>query len=390
MSFCVTRPVFALLTLPLLFAVGCKAPAKVDPAPVPTAKISEPETLPPWIDMPLSWEKLRTIELWIAAQDAGQRDYWLVEGELQLASGRLELSRRELSQEKARGNTDMLTTRIKAARLGMEKISQDASANPSQRTRASDGIARADRMLSELGKPALTLGVPLVARAQWGAAPAISANLTRNKGGWKRITVHHSAEADPVPLDGSLESSSEGLRQIQRSHLKSKQPPWGDIGYHFVIDPQGRVFQGRELAWQGAHASGNNNIQNIGVCLMGNFEEEHPTADALASLGKLLDNLRRVYSIPRREVHTHQQFKSTACPGKNLEPWVERYAQDESQKSRTSANSAPQATAKPSEASSPKSTGSTKPQSKNTSKNPSKNSGKSSAKSAAGTKKTVN
>lgn len=121
MSFCVTRPVFALLTLPLLFATGCKTPAKVDPAPVPTAKISEPETLPPWIDMPLSWEKLRTIELWIAAQDAGQRDYWLVEGELQLASGRLELSRRDLSQEKARGNTEMLTTRIKAARLAWRR-----------------------------------------------------------------------------------------------------------------------------------------------------------------------------------------------------------------------------------------------------------------------------
>jgi hypothetical protein len=105
----------------------------------------------------------------------------------------------------------------------------------------------------------------------------------------------------------------------------------------------------------------------------------------------LLDNLRRVYSIPRREVHTHQEFKSTACPGKNLEPWVERYAQDEAQKRRTSTHSGPQGIAKPSEASSQKSkssaskTGSAKP----SSKTPSKTTGKSSSKPAAGTKKTV-
>lgn len=389
MSFSWTRLLFATFTLLLPLTGGCKAPAKVDPAPVPTAQIAEPENLPPWIDMPLSWEKMRTLELWIAAQDGSRRDYWLVEGELQLASGRLELSRRELAQEKARGNTELLVTRIKAARLGMEKISQDTSSNASQRTRATEGITRADRMLSELGKPALTLGVPLVARAQWGASPAIAANLTRNKGGWKRITVHHSAEADPVPLDGSLESSAEGLRQIQRSHLKSKQPPWGDIGYHFLIDPQGRVFQGRELAWQGAHASGNNNIQNIGVCLMGNFEEEVPTNAALQSLQKLLDNLRRVYSIPRREVHTHQQFKSTACPGKNLEPWVERYAQDEASKSRTAA--------KPSEASSPKSSSksSAKPAGKSTApksgtKSSTPSGAKASSKTSASAKKSVN
>lgn len=348
MSFRYSRPHGLVLTLLLAFsASACKTQtARIDPAPVPTAQISQPETLPPWLDMPLSWEKLRTIELWIAAQNPQPRDYWLIEGELQLASGRLELSRRELAAEKARGQTNSITTRIKAARVGMEKIANDPQANSAQKTRASDGIARADRMLAELGKPALSLGVPLVARAQWGASLPVTANLTRNKGGWKRITVHHSAEADPVPLDGSLQSSAEGLRQIQRSHLKSKQPPWGDIGYHFLIDPQGRVFQGRELTWQGAHASGNNNIQNIGVCLMGNFEEERPTPEALESLRKLLDNLRRVYSIPRREVHTHREFKQTACPGKFLQPWMDQYAQEGSSGSKSRASTTSKAKAK--------------------------------------------
>jgi N-acetyl-anhydromuramyl-L-alanine amidase AmpD len=149
--------------------------------------------------------------------------------------------------------------------------------------------------------------------------------MIRNTGGWKRITVHHSAEAEPAPLDGSAESSAAALRLIQRSHLKSKMPPWGDIGYHFVIDPAGRVFQGRDMAWQGAHAKGDNNVQNIGICLLGNFDEEHPSAAELASLRQLLDGLRKTYHIPRSEVHKHSEFRNTDCPGKFLKPWVDEY-----------------------------------------------------------------
>jgi hypothetical protein len=92
-----------------------------------------------------------------------------------------------------------------------------------------------------------------------------------------------------------------------------------------MIDPEGRVFQGRDLVWQGAHAKGDNNIQNIGICVLGNFDEEQPTPAALESLRKLLDNLRHTYHIPRSEVHKHADFRNTDCPGKNLRPWVDAY-----------------------------------------------------------------
>jgi len=156
--------------------------------------------------------------------------------------------------------------------------------------------------------------------------------MIKNSGGWKRITVHHSAEAEPAPLDGSAESSAAALRLIQRSHLKGKTPPWGDIGYHYLIDPEGRVFQGRDLVWQGAHAKGDNNVQNIGICLLGNFDDEHPTEAALESLRKLLDELRRTYKIARSEVHKHAEFRNTDCPGKFLRPWVDAYRQGASER----------------------------------------------------------
>ena len=101
--------------------------------------------------------------------------------------------------------------------------------------------------------------------------------------------------------------------------------PWGDIGYHYLIDPDGRVYEGRRLKWQGAHATGSNNIDNIGVCMIGNFAIERPTAAALNALDALLVDLRGKYGIPRSELHGHQHFTNTECPGVHLSAWLSRY-----------------------------------------------------------------
>jgi hypothetical protein len=167
--------------------------------------------------------------------------------------------------------------------------------------------------------------LPIIPRSQWGAMTAIAAHMDKNRGGWRRMTVHHSAERVPPELDGTFAESAAAVRSIQKAHMEGKETGYGDIGYHFVIDPYGRVFQGRDLAWQGAHAAGANNVQNIGICLIGNFDEEKPTKAALDRLRQLLDNLRSTWKIPRSQVFTHQELKSTECPGRNLARWVEAY-----------------------------------------------------------------
>src|SRR5205085_874472 len=104
------------------------------------------------------------------------------------------------------------------------------------------------------------------------------------------------------------------MRDIQRAHMNGKETQFGDIGYHFVIDPYGRVLEGRELVWQGAHAKGDNNVRNIGICLIGNFDEEQPSEAALTALRRLVDDLRGRYSIARDMVYGHRDLRKTRCP----------------------------------------------------------------------------
>ena len=148
------------------------------------------------------------------------------------------------------------------------------------------------------------------------------------RGAWSRITVHHSAETSSNPEGGSLDESTETLRGIQRFHMDDPGHRYGDIGYHFLIDSSGRIFEGRNLSWQGAHAGGQNGIhnnQNIGVCLLGDFSSRPPTPAALKSMELLVGDLRRRFRIPASRVFAHSEFRDTQCPGPALEGWVAKY-----------------------------------------------------------------
>ncbi len=293
------------------------------PAPAPIAMSAEPdETVPAWIGEPLSWEKLTEIEAWLATQHGAAKGYWQIEGELQLSLGRLELAGRESANEKSASTT--LQSRLRASRAGLERVVAEPESSPSQKKRARDAIAKVDKRLGAPVKGA-DFDVPVIARKEWSAMAPHPENMDKNKGGWKRITVHHSADREPPQLDGTVAASAAAVRSIQKAHVDGKDTHYGDIGYHFVIDPYGKVFQGRELKYQGAHASGDNNVQNIGVCLIGNFEVERPTQAALTSLRKMLDELRSDYKISRAEVITHKDLKNTVCPGRYLAPWVAKY-----------------------------------------------------------------
>ena len=170
-----------------------------------------------------------------------------------------------------------------------------------------------------------TLGV--IPRSEWGALPpdhTLSGeqgfyNPVTNPGGWlsyetplrealDTIVVHHTA----LPL-------SDGPLEIQQLHMA--QRGFADIGYHYVIDPAGRIYAGRAIDVRGAHTGGQN-YGKIGIVLMGNFEVDEPTEAQLDSLIALSRCLAQEYAIEHIAGHRNFQPGETVCPGKNLWPLV--------------------------------------------------------------------
>jgi hypothetical protein len=307
-------------------AGACRAPAPaVAPGP---AEPSEPiEALasraePTWVGQPLSWEKLDALELWLV-EAAQEHDSALeLEGRLQLSEGRLEFARRDIAAASGR-NQDALG-RVELARCGFEQVLADPRASKGQHARAQYGLESAR---SVQGKQPAASNVAILPRSSWKAQAARTREMTAVRGTWSRITVHHSAETQDENRGGSLQDTAATLRRIQKVHMDAGDPEhgWADIGYHFLIDGSGRVLEGRELAWQGAHARGANNRDNIGVCLLGDFSRRSPSQAALASLQRVLDDLRKRYSVPGSRVYLHKELTSTDCPGPSLSAWVVRY-----------------------------------------------------------------
>lgn len=159
-------------------------------------------------------------------------------------------------------------------------------------------------------------------RSRWHARRADTRDMDP-MGTITRLTVHHTADRDPVH-GGSVSRMASQVRSYQGYHMNGRG--WSDIGYHFVIDPDGRIWEGRELRWQGAHAgNGPANRHNVGIALIGNFNRDRVTRAQKRALKSLVEWLVVRYHIRPSALHTHREIKArypglsaTQCPGRDL------------------------------------------------------------------------
>ncbi len=157
--------------------------------------------------------------------------------------------------------------------------------------------------------------VPLLRRNEW-ASDSPKVWLMREGGSYDRITIHHQGGRPSISrVKNSVISE---IDAIYGGHCRKH---YGDIAYHFIIDYAGCVWEGRSLAYEGAHVS-HQNKNNLGVLVLGNFEEQTPSTESLESIDKLVGVLRGRFGVKRHRVYGHRDIGSSLCPGKNLYPHV--------------------------------------------------------------------
>ncbi len=117
------------------------------------------------------------------------------------------------------------------------------------------------------------------------------------------IAIHHS-------------QNRKTFHDIKNLHINEYK--WDDIGYHFVIDKNGKVLNGRSIEKVGAHVY-DHNENSIGICLIGNFDNENPNNLQLNSLLNLIKELKSKYKIEK--ILGHGEFPNAikTCPGKNTD-----------------------------------------------------------------------
>lgn len=120
-------------------------------------------------------------------------------------------------------------------------------------------------------------------RGEWGArAPKQTPTVAPTV---KLAVVHHSVS----PNGYSPSQVPSVLRGIQAYHMDGRG--WDDIGYNFVVDRYGGIWEGRaggsDRPVVGAHASGFNS-GSVGVMMLGDFSDAQPTSAAVHSAGTVI------------------------------------------------------------------------------------------------------
>jgi hypothetical protein len=132
---------------------------------------------------------------------------------------------------------------------------------------------------------AATVAPRIVSRAGWGADESIRRAAPDYSDTVKAAFVHHTVQSNGYPPS----ESAALIRSDYLYHVRTRG--WNDIGYNFLVDRYGRVFEGRyggtTRAVLGAHAGGFN-TNSTGVALLGTFSTARPTSYMLAALERLL------------------------------------------------------------------------------------------------------
>ncbi|MFC9911811.1 peptidoglycan recognition family protein [Streptomyces sp. NPDC127197] len=204
-----------------------------------------------------------------------------------------------------------------------------------------DGPDRTFRVPSE---PTRMRGVRYLSRPAWGADESLrykdgQVNSPEQYFPLQTITVHHTAtpNADPDP--------AATIRGIYEFHAVTND--WGDIGYHFLIDEAGVIYEGRYSGDDGLpafdpdgnlvtafHTAGFNS-GNLGIALIGTLNDQGPTDAAKAALTRLIKVIARFKGLdPQAKVtfvnpvngvtknvpviSGHRDWLQTDCPGQTM------------------------------------------------------------------------
>ena len=186
-----------------------------------------------------------------------------------------------------------------------------------------------------LGRTLQMTGSPkIVTRRCWGADerirrdnPVIAKTLTT-------AVIHHTAGAEPA----TPAQSAAIVRGVYLYHVRGNG--WDDIGYNFLVDRFGQVFEGRyggvERNVVGAHSAGFN-TGTVGVSVLGNYERRRVSPAARAAIVRVLawrldvahvdpisnapvvsggnPKYRKGLPLWLRAVSGHRDTGYTSCPG---------------------------------------------------------------------------
>lgn len=210
-------------------------------------------------------------------------------------------------------------------------------------TPGEDALATSPRAASMLAQETYTPKPVIYSRAQWGADESMRDKSSLHYGEVHAGFVHHTVNAN----DYTRAEVPGIMRSIYAYHTQSRG--WSDIGYNFLVDRFGRIWEGRyggvDRPVVGAHTL-NYNDWSFAMSAIGNYDITQPRDVVLRAYGSLFAwklSLHGVDAASTKQwvgsrdfeaINGHRDAASTACPGRYLYakiPLIRQYAEQDQQ-----------------------------------------------------------
>ncbi|CAM5692737.1 N-acetylmuramoyl-L-alanine amidase OS=Streptomyces fumanus OX=67302 GN=GCM10018772_33410 PE=3 SV=1 [Streptomyces fumanus] len=244
------------------------------------------------------------------------------------------------------GDSDGVEARVRAAAGGtgprsaplpeglrLELVDPGTAAPRTEEYAESPAAGAADRRAGRYVGPRPAI----VTRGNWGADESLRERGFRYTKKVKAAFVHHSATGNNY----RCAQAPSVIRGIYRYHVRSLG--WRDIGYNFLIDKCGRIYEGRaggvQRAVLGAHTLGFNS-NSMGIAVLGTYTSKKPSSAAVKAIARLTAWKLGLYGVnPRGKTYLtsgggnlyrkgknvrlnvisgHRDGFATECPGKKL------------------------------------------------------------------------
>ncbi|MCU0493203.1 MAG: N-acetylmuramoyl-L-alanine amidase [Chloroflexaceae bacterium] len=131
--------------------------------------------------------------------------------------------------------------------------------------------------LAAVGKP------PVVSRTGWGCPDGQESRVRPAYYPVRHMVVHHTADSNSL-IDG--QNWGDRVRAIWSFHTFTRG--WGDVGYNYLVDPNGTIYEGRAGGDDAVGFHDAANYGSMGVSMIGTYANVAPTGAAQESLVNLL------------------------------------------------------------------------------------------------------
>jgi hypothetical protein len=153
----------------------------------------------------------------------------------------------------------------------------------------------------------------IVPREEWGSVSQMHDTPEHTI---SKITIHHGG----VIYTGD-KPADEYLRDLQ-SWSRSKKK-WIDIPYHYLMDLEGIVYEGRAAQYPGDTNTDYDPTGHLLICIIGNYEEQEFNQKQFNNLILFLTDFSKQYDVSIDSIKSHKDYTETACPGQNIYKFLE-------------------------------------------------------------------